>query len=65
MPTLCNCGRGSPSQSRSKGSIQRRDIGVTPGGGPLSSRHSGGMSEGPSVVGDTHSAFQGRLLKAR
>ena len=29
--TLCNCGRGSPSQSCSKGSIQRRGIGLTPG----------------------------------
>ena len=31
MLALCNCGRRSPSQSCSKGSIQRRDIGFTPG----------------------------------
>jgi len=41
-PTLCNCGRGSPSQGRL---IQSWGP-VPPLGGPLSSRHNGGMSEG-------------------
>jgi len=44
---------GHPSQSRSKGSMQQRYIGVTPGGGPLLSRHSGGMSEG-ALTGRRH-----------
>jgi len=65
MPTLCNCGRRSPAQSCSKGSIQRRDIGLHSGGDPLSSRHNGGMSEGRSVVDDTHSTFQGGVLETR
>ena len=50
MPTLYNCGRGSPVSKivNSRGSIQRREARQCQGG-PLSSRHSGGMSEGRSV----------------
>jgi hypothetical protein len=47
MPTLYNCGRGSPVSKivNSRGSIQRREARQCQGG-PLSSRHNGGMSEG-------------------
>jgi len=61
-PTLCNCGGGSPviiSLNR----VARHRASLL-GGGPLSSRHSGGMSEGPAVVGDTPSTFLGRVLEA-
>ncbi len=65
MPTLCNCGRRSPSQGRSKGSIQRREIGVTPGGRSSVIPPQWRNVRAPSVVGDTHSTFQGRVLEAR